>query len=149
MASTLTSLLIHIVFSTKHRQPMIAPEIDEGLYAYIGGICRGNACVLRAGGGSFDHAHLYVSLAKTVALSDLVMQIKRDSSAWMKASGGPADFGWQDGYSAFSIGRSQSEDLVRYISGQREHHRVTSFQDELRSILKKYDVDYDERYVWG
>jgi REP element-mobilizing transposase RayT len=149
MASTLTSLLVHIVFSTKHREPMIQVEYERGLFAYIGGICRGHGSALRSGGGADDHVHLYVSIAKTVELADLVMEIKRDSSLWMKQNGGPASFGWQDGYSAFSIGRSQSDDLIQYIENQRAHHQDVSFQDELRAFFRKYDIEFDERYVWG
>ena len=77
------------------------------------------------------------------------MEVKRDSSVWMKEHGGPAAFGWQDGYAAFTIGQSQAEALTRYIAGQREHHTRVSFQDELRAILRKYGVEFDERYVWG
>ena len=149
MASTLTSLLVHVVFSTKNREAMIPERVEAGLHAYMGGICRGNGSRLMAAGGVEDHRHLFVSLGKSVAVADLVMEVKRDSSSWMKENGGPAEFGWQDGYAAFTIGRSQVEALVRYIAGQRAHHATVSFQDELRAILRKYEVECDERYVWG
>lgn len=149
MASTLTKILIHIVFSTKHRQDLIAPELESDLYAYIGGICRGMKSSLRLAGGTANHLHLLVDLAKTVALSDLMMNLKRDSSKWLKDRGASmAGFHWQDGYFAFSLGQSGVDDLAEYIRGQKEHHARVDFKDEVRAFLKRYGVAWDEAFVW-
>ncbi|MFG0286148.1 MAG: IS200/IS605 family transposase [Phycisphaerales bacterium JB039] len=150
MASTLTSILLHIVFSTKNREACIAEAIEPDLHAYIGGICRNNGSALRAAGGTSDHIHLLVSQAKTISTSDLLQQIKGDSSEWIKTRGGEfAGFRWQEGYGAFSIGQSQVGALRRYLAGQKEHHRTRSFQEEFLELLRKYKVEYDERYIWG
>lgn len=146
MASTLTEILLHITFSTKHREPLIPAELEADLYAYIGGICRRMESPLRAMGGTPDHVHLLVSLAKTVAVSDLLLNIKRDSSKWIRER--VPEFGWQDGYFAFSIGASGSAALCAYIANQKEHHRTVEFKDEVRALLRKYGLDWDERYIW-
>lgn len=149
MASTLTRILVHIVFSTKHREAMIAAEDEPDLYAYVGGICRGMGSPLLAMGGTCDHVHLLVSLSKTVAMADLLLNIKRDSSKWMKERREPLrSFGWQDGYFAFSIGESGMERMRNYIAQQKEHHETVDFKDEVRTFLRKYGVEWDERYVW-
>ncbi len=110
---------------------MIPETVEPDLYAYIGGICRNHGCRLLDAGGTVDHVHLLVSMGKTIAVSELLMQIKRDSSKWIKTQGPEfAAFGWQDGYGAFSIGQSQVEDLRRYLAGQKEHHRTRSFKEE-------------------
>ena len=150
MASTLTSILLHIVFSTKNREARITEALEPDLYAYIGGICRNNGSALRGAGGTFDHVHLLVSQAKTISTSDLLQQIKGDSSEWIKTQGAEfAGFRWQEGYGAFSIGESQVGALRRYLAGQKEHHRTRSFQEEFLALLRKYKVEYDERYIWG
>jgi len=150
MASTLTSILMHYVFSTKDRQPRIAAQIEPELYAYIGGICKGNSSKLSAAGGTSDHIHLLVSVGKTIATSDLLQHVKGDSSKWIKTKG--AEFGgfkWQEGYGGFSIGQSQGAALERYFNRQKEHHRRVTFQEEFLALLRKYKVEYDERYIWS
>ncbi len=150
MAQTLTRVLIHIVFSTRNREALIPVEIEPDLFAYIGGICRNNECVLMDAGGTTDHVHLLVSVSKNIALAQLLLQIKRDSSVWMKDQPrGIAAFSWQDGYGAFSVGESQVAALREYLATQREHHRTVSFQDEFRALLAKYSIAFEERYVWG
>ncbi len=147
MASTLTKLLIHITFSTKHREPLISESAEPDLYAYIGGICRRMDSPLHAMGGVSDHVHLLVSLGKTVTLSDLMLNIKRDSSKWMKPHN--SAFEWQDGYFAFSLGESGVEPLRAYIANQKTHHQAVDFKDEMRVFFRKYGVEWDERYVWA
>lgn len=149
MASTLTRLLVHVTFSTKARAPLIRPDREPDLYAYIGGICRAMESPLLAMGGTSDHVHLLVSLGKTVALSDLLLNVKRDSSKWMKvgARREPA-FAWQDGYFAFSIGESGVAALRRYIASQKAHHRQSDYQAEMRAFMRRYRIEWDERYVW-
>ena len=149
MAQTLTSLLVHIVFSTKHRADLITPEIEPKLFAYIGGILNNEKSVLLASGGTMNHIHLLVSQSKTMALSDLVKDVKQGSSKWIKTQGREfADFHWQDGYGAFTIGKSQVETLRGYLAKQKVHYQKQSFEDELREALKNYEVEFDERYLW-
>lgn len=149
MAQTLTSLLVHIVFSTKHRADLITSEIEPGLFAYMGGILKNEKSVLLASGGTTNHVHLLVSQSKNVALSDLMKEIKHSSSKWIKTQGQEfANFHWQDGYGAFTIGKSQVEALRNYFAKQKVHHQKQSFEDELRETLKSYEVEYDERYLW-
>lgn len=150
MAQTLTSLLVHLIFSTKNRQPLIAAEHRDSLYAYMGGIAANHDCRTLVSGGMDDHVHLLISLSKTIALADLVMDVKKDSSKWLKTqSASFTDFHWQDGYAAFTIGQSQVPDLTCYIRNQEQHHQHRSFQDELRVFLRKYEIAFDERYIWG
>lgn len=149
MAQTLTSLLVHIVFSTKHRAGLITPEVEPDLFAYMGGILNNEKSVLMASGGTMNHVHLLVSQSKNVALSDLVKEVKQSSSKWIKTQGKEfADFHWQDGYGAFTIGRSQVKTLRGYFARQKVHHQKQNFEDELRAVLTKYEIEYDERYLW-
>lgn len=149
MASTLTKILLHITYSTKSRAPRIPASIEPDLYAYIGGICRRMDSPLLAMNGTPDHVHMLVSLAKTVALSDFMLNIKRDSSKWIKdRDAALGEFDWQDGYFAFSIGASGVAALRAYISKQKEHHQAVDFKDEIRVFLQKYAVEWDERYIW-
>ncbi len=147
MASTFTKLLVHIVFSTKDRQPTIQAADESALYSYIGGICRGSNSPLLDIGGTADHVHLLVSLAKTLSVSDLLLNIKRDSSKWMGERGGRW-LGWQDGYFAFSIGESGVESTRAYLARQKEHHATVDFKDEVRAFLRKHGIEWDEQYIW-
>lgn len=149
MAQTLVSLYVHIVFSTKNRVDMIQTDVEEELWAYIGGILKNNKSKLLASNGTQNHIHLLISLGKTIALSELVGDIKRDSSKWIKTKGeNYQNFQWQDGYGAFSVGYTQIEDVKTYIANQKIHHAETTFEDELRYFLNKYEVDYDENFIW-
>jgi REP element-mobilizing transposase RayT len=147
MSQTLTRILIHLVFSTKNRSPMIDPAVEADLFAYLGGICRAKGCALLCAGGTADHVHLLVSLSKTITLADLLLNLKRDSSAWLKSRGAPR-FSWQSGYAAFSIGESNVAALKRYIASQKRHHARRSFQDELRALCGRYGVEIDEVHAW-
>lgn len=139
-----------MVFSTKAREDLITADVEPDLFAYIGGICRGHGCTLLAAGGTANHAHLLVSFSKTLAVSDLLLEIKRDSSHWIKTKGAAfAGFHWQDGYGAFTIGESQVEALIQYIRNQKEHHHTRTFEDEYRALLRLYRIEFDERYVWA
>jgi putative transposase len=149
MAQSLSNVLLHIVFSTKNRHPFIDVDIEEELFKYIAGICRNLKCPTHRIGGADDHVHIACSLSRTIAISKLVEEIKTGSSKWIKTkSDRYADFAWQNGYGAFSIGQSQLADLVRYIANQRQHHRRLTFQEEFRALLTKYQIEFDERYVW-
>jgi REP element-mobilizing transposase RayT len=149
MAQTLTRLLIHAVFSTKNRANLIKPDIEPDLYAYTGGICRNADSPLLCAGGTANHLHLLISLSKTRSLADLMMDVKKDSSKWVKTQAPYfASFQWQEGYGGFTIGESQVDDLKDYIGRQKEHHRAMTFEEEFVALLKKYNLPYDERYVW-
>ncbi|MBI5526882.1 MAG: IS200/IS605 family transposase [Deltaproteobacteria bacterium] len=147
MPQSLSRILVHLIFSTKNRQPLIAPDVQGRLHGYIPGILHNLGCVPIQTGGTADHAHVLFALARTVTVSKVVEETKTGSSKWMKTQG-VASFAWQTGYGAFSIGESQLETVVRYIQRQNEHHRRRSFQEELRLLLEKYNVPYDEKYVW-
>ena len=149
MAQSLSNILLHIVFSTKNREPFIDESIERDLFKYVAKVARTLHCPTHGIGASDDHIHIACSLARTVPVSKLIQEIKQDSSHWMKQHGvAYVDFAWQNGYGAFSIGQSQLSDLERYIAGQRDHHRRESFQDEFRCLLNRYEVDFDERYLW-
>ncbi len=149
MASTLTKILLHITFSTKDRAPLLPASIESDLYAYIGGICRRMNSPLLAMGGTANHVHMMVSLGKIASLADLMLNVKRDSSKWIKGKDAALhEFGWQDGYFGFSIGESGVKALRTYIAGQKEHHKEIDFKDEVRTLLRKYRMEWDERYVW-
>jgi REP element-mobilizing transposase RayT len=149
MAQTLVSLMVHVVFSTKNREPMITPEVEPELYAYLAGTAKNLESRCLAAGGTENHVHLLVSQSKKVALCYLMEEIKKSSSKWIKTKGSTfRTFGWQDGYGGFSIGESQVEVLKRYIAGQKERHKRQSFEQEFVVLLKKYQVHYDERYLW-
>jgi REP element-mobilizing transposase RayT len=149
MSQSLANILVHVIFSTKNRSPFIQPEIEAELYPYLATACNTCRCPAHKIGGTADHVHIVCSLARTVAVADLMEAVKADSSKWIKTQGAAyADFAWQNGYGAFSIGQSQLGAVKRYIEGQKEHHRARTFQDEYRQFLQRYEVDYDERYVW-
>ncbi len=149
MPQSLSSILIHLVFSTKNRQPFITETIESELHKYLGGVFRNCGCPSLAIGGDKDHIHALFSLSRVWSIANLVEEVKGSSSKWIKGKGDEFRyFQWQSGYGAFSIGQSGVEDLKRYIANQREHHRRSSFQDEFRALCRKYVVEIDERYVW-
>ncbi|MBX3405358.1 MAG: IS200/IS605 family transposase [Phycisphaeraceae bacterium] len=149
MATTITKILLHITYSTKQREPLIDTSDEGDLYAYIGGICRNLRSPLLDMGGTADHLNMLVSISKTIALADLMLNIKRDSSAWMNARPGRTHrFAWQEGYFAFSIGESGVEDLSRYIARQKAHRKKIDFKDEVRSLLTKYKMSWNEEHMW-
>jgi len=149
MPQSLSSILIHLVFSTKSRHPFLTPEIDAQLYPYIAAILKAMKSPALIINGTSDHVHTLLLLSRVVTIADLVEEVKTESSKWIKTKGQQfRHFHWQSGYGAFSIGQSQAPTLKRYITHQKEHHRRVTFQDEYRKFLAAYDVDYDERYVW-
>ena len=148
MAQSLGKVLVHVVFSTKNRRRIIGPESRGALHGYLAAVVRDIGCDSLRIGGTDDHVHALVSLARTRSVADLVQAMKGQSSKWMKEERGVPMFSWQAGYGAFSIGASQVEALTRYIERQEEHHRRGSFQDELRAFLHRYGVQYDERFIW-
>jgi putative transposase len=140
---------LHIIFSTKNREPFILPEYEDALFRYLGGICKNNESPSLIIGGYLDHVHVLCLLSKKLTLIKLVENLKTESSKWMKTqSASLKKFYWQDGYAAFSVSPAQVDVVRKYIENQKQHHQKKTFQDEIRLFLKKYKVDYDERYVW-
>ncbi len=148
MPQSLSKILVHLIFSTKNREPLIAPEIRPRLYAYMVGILDNLKSPSVQTGGVADHVHVLLALGRTLSVAEVVEEVKKSSSKWMKAEGGVPGFSWQAGYGAFSIGESQAEAVIKYIRAQEEHHRKVGFQDEFRRFLERYRVAYDEQYVW-
>lgn len=149
MGQSLVKNYIHIIFSTKHREPFIHQSVENELYRYIGGICKEMECPPIKVGGYTDHVHLLCMLSKKIALMKLLEEVKSHSSKWIKTKSAEfKNFYWQNGYGAFSVNPSEIDKVIAYIENQKEHHRKKTFQDEYRAFLKKYNVEYDERYIW-
>ena len=149
MGQSLVQNYIHIVFSTKHREPLIHPPYEQELHAYVGGVCKKLECQPIKIGGYTDHIHILCMLSKKIALMKLLEELKSHSSKWIKTKHeNLKNFYWQNGYGAFSVNPSEVDTVIAYIANQHEHHRKKTFQDEYRAFLKKYKVDYDKRYVW-
>jgi REP element-mobilizing transposase RayT len=150
MPQSLAQIYLHLVFSTKDRQPFLCNEnLREKLHAYLVGICRNQKTPSLIVGGVEDHVHILCRLGKTIAIADLIRELKRDSSKWIKSENPELQpFQWQSGYGAFSISPGHVDVLREYIEIQQEHHRRFSFQDEFRRMCQKYGVEIDERYVW-
>jgi putative transposase len=149
MSQSLSKVYVHITFSTKNHQPYIDDNIEISLFEYIGGICKGLDCNPVKIGGYHDHVHILCLLSRKTAQMKLLEEIKKQSSKWIKTKGEIySDFYWQDGYGIFSVNPSETDVVVAYIANQHEHHKKITFKDEFRAFLKKYKVDYDERYIW-
>ena len=149
MPQSLASVLVHLVFSTKNRQPLIRPEVEPELHPYLATVFRSSDSPTLTINGTEDHVHVLFRLGRKISLAQLVEEIKTTSSKWIKTKGTEyKSFHWQSGYGAFSIGQSGVDSLNSYIAKQKEHHRKKTFQEEYREFLAKYEVEYDERYVW-
>ena len=149
MPQSFGSIHIHLVFSTKGREPWVKPDITSRLFEYIGGTLHSHKCVLLDAGGMPDHLHLLISISREMSASELSRIVKANSSRWIHETyADMAYFEWQSGYGAFSVSFSGLNEVKRYIDRQEEHHREMTFQDELRLLLKKHKLEWDERYVW-
>ena len=149
MPGTYSQLLLHVVTSTKGRMPWISADVAERLYPYIGGIIRAEKGVAYGIGGVEDHVHLYFRWRPDGSVSDLMRTVKSRSSKWVHATYPKLTaFGWQEGYSIFSVSKSQEEAVKNYIARQAEHHRQEDFKSELLRMLDAHDVEFDERYVF-
>ena len=149
MPQSLSSILIHLIFSTKNREPFITPDIEQELHPYMATIFRALKSPSLAIDGTRDHIHILLSLARVIAIADLLEEVKTETSKWIKTKGPEfRNFHWQKGYGAFSIGQSQVEAVKQYVQNQKEHHRRMTYQGEYRQFLKAYGIGYDERYVW-
>ena len=148
MPQSLSRVLVHLIFSTKNREGMIRKEVLPDLHGYIVGILKNLECPSIQTGGVEDHVHMLFCLNRTVTQAQVVEEVKKASSKWMKDEGGCEGFAWQAGYGAFSVSESNVEAVKAYIQNQEEHHRKVTFQDEYRKFLEKHQVGWDERYVW-
>ena len=149
MAQSLSLILIHVVFSTKDRVPLLDSSVRPSLYAYLASVARNADCECFRVGGVADHVHLAIGLSRTVTVAKLIEELKTSSSKWLKSqSPGLFGFAWQRGYGSFSVGPSDLNALLQYIDNQEEHHRTRTFQEEYRAFLTKYGIPFDERYVW-
>lgn len=149
MPQSLGKLYVHLVFSTKGRERVLQEETAGDLHIYMGGCLKGMKCIPVEINTEPDHAHVLFLLGRTVNLSEVVGGVKKSATEWLrKQSGQYSDFHWQSGYGAFSVSQSGVGEVRAYIRNQREHHRVRTFQDEFRILLTKYQIDFDERYVW-
>ena len=149
MGQSLINDYVHIIFSTKNREPLIYPPFEQELYNYTGKECTRLDCQPLRIGGHIDHVHILCMLSQKIALMNLIKDIKAHTSIWMKSQDKSlSSFYWQNGYGAFSVNPAETEKVIAYIENQHEHHKNRSYQDEYRAILKKYKVDYDGRFVW-
>jgi len=148
MSSTHLSLHIHVVFSTKNREPFIVDEWRERLHAFLGGAVRTAGCIPECVGGMPDHVHMLIGIRATHCLADVMRDIKQSSSRWVHETLNESRFGWQDGYGAFTVSTSQIEAVKDYIKNQEEHHRKRTFQKEYVEFLERNGVEYDEKYLW-
>lgn len=145
--STYTQILYHLVFATKDRRPVLSDSRREDLFKYVSGVIRNNQCRLVWINGVRDHIHILASLHPTVALADLLKDIKVASSVWIKQNGVfPSFEGWQEGYGAFTFSAQDLPDLIRYLKDQQEHHRKIPFEEEYRRLLSDAGIKIDERY---
>ncbi len=149
MPQSLSKVYVHITFSTKNRVPMIDQEIQSRLFEYLGGICKGLECNPIQIGGYANHIHILCLLSKKITQIKLLEEVKKNSSKWIKTIDEKyKNFYWQDGYGIFSVNPSEISGVVDYIKNQEEHHGKRTFEDEFRAFLKKYAIEYDERYIW-
>lgn len=145
MRDTYTKLNYHLVFSTKNRVPLITADLRDPLYGYMGGILRENGGVLLTAGGMPDHVHLLAGWGTTISVAKMLQLIKGISSKWVnERPGALGDFAWQPGYGAFTVSASQIPEVRRYILNQEAHHRKMSFQEELKELLRRHGVEYEE-----
>jgi putative transposase len=149
MPQSLAKVYLHLVFSTKNRTPVLHDSFRDELHNVMGGLFNGMDCQSLIVGSVEDHVHGLCVLSRTKTIADVVSKWKTGSTDWIR-SRQPAlrDFHWQSGYGAFSVSQSQVEVVRHYIRNQREHHTQQSFQDELRGLLRRHDIEFDERYVW-
>jgi REP element-mobilizing transposase RayT len=149
MPQSLSKVILYIVFSTKNREPWVESDVRPRMHAYLATICRDLGVELVRVGGVADHVHIVTTLPRTLSQAQLIEQIKKASSKWIKALDARyRGFFWQLGYGAFSVSPSQLEAVAQYVEAQQEHHRTRTFQGEYRELLHKHGINFDERYVW-
>jgi putative transposase len=149
MPQSLSKVIVHMIFSTKDREPWLDSDVRPRMHAYLATVCRDLGGELVRVGGVADHVHIVTTLPRTLSQAELVEEIKKASSKWIKALDARyRGFFWQRGYGAFSVSQSQLDAVVQYVDTQQERHRTRTFQEEYRELLRRHGVDFDERYVW-
>jgi putative transposase len=149
MPQSLSKLILHVIFSTKNREPWLESSVRPRMHGYLATICRDLGGESVRVGGVADHVHIVTTLPRTLSQAQLIEQIKKASSKWIKAIAARyRGFSWQRGYGAFSVSPSQLHAVLQYVEAQQEHHRTHTFQEEYRQLLRKHGIDFDERYVW-
>ena len=150
MSQSLVKNLIHVIFSTKDRRSLLDdPHVRIEMNAYMMEICTQLKCPAIIANGSENHIHLLCSLSKNISGSNLIKEVKRVSSIWIKTKGSEyKEFYWQGGYAYFSVSPKDVDAVVKYIGNQEDHHKIVNFKDELRAFLMKYEVTFDENYLW-
>jgi len=148
MPQSLSNTLIHVIFSTKERRPILLDQYRDELHAYLSAILKKLDCPVVAINSVEDHVHILFSQHRTKSQSEILKELKQSSSKWMKTKPELPHFTWQGGYGAFSVSASQKQQVVQYIAKQKEHHHRVSFKEEFREFLIKHGVSFDERYVW-
>ena len=147
MSQSLARVHIHLIFSTKLREPCISDPVRCALHAYLATVLRNLGCPVTLVNSVEDHVHVLFELARSVTIGAAVEEAKKSSSRWMKSQGFTA-FAWQGGYGAFSVSASQTERVMTYIAKQREHHQRMSFQDEFQAFLERHRITFDEQRLW-
>ncbi|MEN8117275.1 MAG: IS200/IS605 family transposase [Bacteroidota bacterium] len=147
MPQSLAKVYIHIVFSTKHGNPIISNEVQKELHSYMVGTISKLGSYTNEIYANPDHIHILCNLPRIITIAHFISKIKTSSSKWVKTKG-LANFSWQDGYGVFSVSSSKINIVEKYIQNQFEHHKKVTFKEELRNFFKEYGIDYDERYVW-
>ena len=149
MPQSLARLHIHLVFGTKHREPLITDVVREPLHAYLAAVLQNLGCAPVLINSMEDHVHLLFDLSRTVSVSDAVEDLKKSSSKWIKTQGVEfATFAWQPGYGAFAVSVSNVNSVREYIANQREHHRKRTFAEEYQRFLERHGIEFDPRYMW-
>ena len=149
MPQSLSKVIVHLIFSTKDREPWLDADVRPHMHAYLATLCRNIGGEAFRVGGVADHVHIVTTLPRTLSQAELIEGLKTSSSKWIKGLAPKfGHFYWQRGYGAFSVCPSQLEAVLEYVANQQEHHCTRSFQEEYREFLRKHRVDFDERYVW-
>jgi putative transposase len=149
MPQSLARILVHLIFSTKERASVLAPDVRPKLQAYTVGILTNLECPCLEVGGTANHMHLLYVMHRTRSVAEVVEEVKKGSSKWLKTQAVVLrNFGWQNGYGAFSVSPSNEAGVVRYIRNQERHHKHVTFEEEYRAFLRRHGVEFDERYVW-
>ena len=149
MPQSLSRVILHIVFSTKNREPWLSSDIRPRIHAYLATVCRDIGSDAPEVGGVADHVHIVATIPRTVSQAEMIEKIKKSSSKWIKGIDTRyRGFFWQRGYSAFSVSLSQLNAVLQYVRTQEEHHRTRTFQEEYRELVRKHGVEFDEKYVW-
>jgi len=149
MAGTYSQIYIQIVFAVKHRDALIHQSWEERLYQYITGVVQNKEQKMLAINGMADHIHVLIGMKPSCCLSDLVREIKKSSTEFITENSlSKFKFNWQEGYGAFSYSHSQLDDVIAYVLNQKEHHKIKTFKEEYTGFLKKFNIEYDEKYLF-